>query len=59
MALVAAISDDCALEAYSLHPKSIMTEEFVAFVEKLSARFERRDFAIFLDNLQVHKTKES
>ena len=49
MALIASISEDCAIK----------TEEFVAFVEKLSARFERRDFAIFLDNLQVHKTKES
>jgi len=51
MALIAAISEDGGLEAYSLHPKSIKTEEFVAFVEKLSAKFEKRDFAIFLDNL--------
>ena len=51
MALIAAISEDGGLEAYSLHPKSIKTEKFVAFVEKLSERFERRDFVIFLDNL--------
>ena len=51
MAIIAAISEDEGLEAYSFHPKSIKTEEFVAFVEKLSARFERRDFVIFLDNL--------
>ena len=50
MALIAAISENGGLEAYSLHPKSIKTEEFVAFVEKLSAKFEKRDFAIFLDN---------
>jgi len=51
LALIAAISEDGELEAYSLHPKSIKTEEFVAFFEKLSARLERRDFVIFLDNL--------
>ena len=32
--------------------------EFVEFVEILSAKFLGQEFAIFMDNLQVHKTKE-
>ena len=41
---------------YSLHPKSIRSEEFQAFLRKLSTRFSGKPFAIFLDNLSVHKT---
>ncbi len=51
MAFIAAISEDGGLQAYSLHPKLIETEEFLAFVEKLSVILEKRDFVIFLDNL--------
>jgi len=36
VALIAAISEDCGLEGYSLHPKSISTQEFFDFVENLS-----------------------
>ena len=32
LALIAAISEDGGIEAYSIHPKSINTESFVAFV---------------------------
>jgi hypothetical protein len=31
MALIAAISEDGGLEAFELHPRSINTEDFVAF----------------------------
>ena len=58
VALVAAISEDGGLEAYALHPRSISTAEFVAFVKQLSQRFGEAEFAMFMDNLQVHKTKE-
>ena len=58
MALVAAVSDDCGLEGYALYPKSISTPEFVAIVESLSAKFGGAEFCMFMDNLQVHKTKE-
>jgi len=44
---------------YDIYPKSIRTEEFQAFVRKLSAKFEGKPFAIFLDNLSVHKTNLS
>jgi transposase len=40
---------------YSIYPKSIKTEEFKAFLEKLSAGFNGKPFYVFLDNLSVHK----
>ena len=52
------ISDSGGLEAYTIHPKSITTKEFIEFVEMLSVKFHGQEFAIFMDNLQVHKTKE-
>ena len=56
-ALISAISEDVGLEACAIHPKSIKAEQFIAFLEQLSIHFNRQPFAIFLDNLQVHKTK--
>jgi len=58
MAFLGAISDNEGLEAYTLHPNSITTKEFIEFVEMLSDKFHGQEFAIFMDNLQVHKTKE-
>jgi hypothetical protein len=58
LALVAAISEDCGLEAFSIYPRSINTENFVAFVQLLSESFGGQEFSLFMDNLQVHKTKE-
>ena len=58
MAFLGAISDNGGLEAYTMHAKAITTKEFIEFVEMLSAKFHGQDFAIFMDNLQVHKTKE-
>ena len=58
MALIAAISEDEGLEAFMIHPKSISTPEFVSFVDLLSNKFKGSEFCMFLDNLQVHKTKE-
>ena len=52
------ISDNGGLEAYTIHAHAITTKEFVEFMEMLSAKFHGQDFAIFMDNLQVHKTKE-
>ena len=39
-----------------MHLNVISTFEFVAFVEQLSAHLHGAEFALFLDNLQVHKT---
>ena len=58
MAFLGAISDNEGLEAYTTHPNSITTKEFIEFVEMLSDKFHGQEFAIFMDNLQVHKTKE-
>jgi transposase len=58
MAFLGAISDNEGLEAYTIHPNSIATKEFIEFVEMLSDKFHGQEFAIFMDNLQVHKTKE-
>ena len=57
-ALIAAISEDVGLDHYLIHPKSISAEQFITFLEQLSEMFEGRDFAVFMDNLSVHKTKE-
>ena len=58
MAFLGAIIDNEGLEAYTIHPNSITTKEFIEFVEILSDKFHGQEFAIFMDNLQVHKTKE-
>jgi transposase InsO family protein len=54
-AFIGAISLEEGLVDYAIHAKSIKTEEFKLFLEKLSQRFERKPFAVFLDNLSVHK----
>ena len=58
MAFLGAISDNGGLEAYTVYPKAITTKEFMEFVETLAAKFQGQEFAIFMDHLQVHKTKE-
>ena len=58
MAILGAISDNEGLESYTIHPNSINTKKFIEFVEMLSDKFHGQEFAIFMDNLQVHKTKE-
>ena len=57
--MIAAISEESGLIDYCIHPKSINTETFVAFIEQLSAKLGGGDFALFLDNLTVHKTKHA
>jgi len=56
MAFIAAISEDGGLEAWAIHPRSISTEQFVAFIEAISEKYGLQEFAMFMDNLQVHKT---
>ena len=58
MALIAAISEDRGLEAYLIYPEAISTEQFVSFVCLISEKLGGVEFSMFLDNLQVHKTKE-
>ena len=59
LALIAAISEDGGLIDFAIHPRAINTEVFVAFVRQLAEKFDGNDFALFLDNLSVHKTKDA
>ena len=58
IAFLGAISDNEGLEAYSIHPNSITTKEFIEFVEMLSDKFHGQEFAIFMDNLKLYKTND-
>ena len=57
LALIAAIADDGGLIDFEIHPIAINTETFVAFVRTLAEKLGGGDFALFLDNLSVHKTR--
>jgi len=59
LAVIAAISEDGGLIDYMIHPKAINSEIFVAFIQQLSQKVGGGDFALFLDNLSVHKTKDA
>jgi hypothetical protein len=58
MAFLGKFSDNGGLEPYTIHPNSITIKEFMEFVEMLLAKFHWQDFAIFIENLQVKKTKD-
>ena len=57
--MIAAISEDGGLIDYLVHPRAINTEIFLAFVKQVAQKVNGSDFALFLDNLNVHKTKEA
>jgi transposase len=57
LALIAAIAEDGGLIDFAIHPMAINTESFVAFVRQLAEKLGGGDFALFLDNLSVHKTR--
>ena len=57
LALIAAIAEDGGLIDFAIHPMAINTETFVAFVRQLAEKLGGGDFALFLDNLSVHKTR--
>jgi transposase len=59
LALITAISEDGRLIEFAIHPMAINTEVFIQFVRQLSEKLGGGDFALFLDNLSVHKTKEA
>ena len=59
LALIAAISEDGGLIDFAIHPRAINTEVFIAFIRQLSQKYGGGDFALFLDNLSVHKTKDA
>ena len=57
MALIAAITEEDGLIDYSIYPNAINTESFHAFITQLTDKLGGGDYALFLDNLSVHKTK--
>jgi len=57
LAVIADIREDGGLIDYLVHPRAINTEVFLAFVNQISTKLGGGDFALFLDNLSVHKTK--
>jgi hypothetical protein len=59
LAVIAAISKEHGLIDYLVHPKAINSEIFVAFINQIAEKLLGRDFALFLDNLSVHKTKDT
>ena len=59
MAFLGAISNIGGLEAFTIQPHAITTKELMEFVEMLSDKFHVQDFAIFMDNLLIHKTKDA
>ena len=58
-AFIAAVSLEKGMVDCAIHPKSIKTEEFKSFLQRMSVGFEGKPFAVFLDNLSVHKTNLS
>jgi hypothetical protein len=59
LAVIAAISEEHGLIDYIVHPKAINSEVFVAFINQIAEKLGGGDFALFLDNLSVHKTKDA
>jgi hypothetical protein len=54
--LVSGISEEKGLEHQLLNKRSIKAEEFKQFIEQLQAKHPEQKLAVFMDNLQVHKT---
>jgi transposase len=57
--VIAAISEGHGLIDYIVNPKAINSEVFVAFINQIADKLGGGDFALFLDNLSVHKTKDA
>ena len=57
LALIAAVTKEDGLIDYSIYPNAINTESFHAFITQLTDKLGGGDYALFLDNLSVHKTK--
>jgi hypothetical protein len=59
LAVIAAISEEHGLIDYMVHPKVINSEVFVAFINQIADKLGGGDFALFLDNLSVHKKNDA
>jgi transposase len=58
-AVVAAVSHEGGVEELLCADGAIATKDFVFFLELLKRKNEGRPYALFLDNLKVHTSKDS
>ena len=56
-ALILAISEEKGLEHHQIFDKSVNGAKFKEYLLNLRRKNEYQKIAIFLDNLQVHKTR--
>ena len=56
-ALLMGISEEEGVEQWMIFKKSVNTDKFVQYLLKVRAANGKREVALFMDNLQVHKTK--
>jgi hypothetical protein len=59
LALIAAISEEGGLIDFVIQTRAINTEVFVAFVRQIAEKLVSEDFTLSLDNLSVHKTRDT
>jgi hypothetical protein len=57
--VIAAISEEHGLIDNIVHQKAINSEVFFAFINQIAEKLGGGDFALFLDTLSVHKTKDA
>jgi transposase len=50
---------DRGVEHYRIHPKAISNCEFIEFLEELASLMGERSIAVFMDNMRVHRSRES
>jgi transposase len=56
-AVVAAVSSEDGFIYYENHQQAINTDSWLEYVRNLSAKMDGASFALYMDQLQVHKTK--
>ena len=55
-AVLAAISEGCGFECFTLYDEAVNQEHFIAFIERLAEINKGKSLAIVMDNLAAHKT---
>ena len=55
-AVLAAISEGCGFECFTLYDEAVNQEYFIAFIERLAEINKGKRLAIVMDNLAAHKT---
>ena len=54
------ISKEKGVEQWKIFPKSVNTDKFIEYLEYVrKENGERQKICLFMDNLQVHKTKKA